>query len=83
MQSRLVNLETQLGIKFGLKNESTRLEDIESSQKDLKDYTNSKLLEQWGEFRRLVADVKAELEIEIVAKKQKEEVKSFWTWFKS
>ena len=82
MQGRLINLETELGIKFGLENKSARLKDIESSQEDLKNYVNSKLMNQWGEFRRLVSDLRIELEKEIVEKKPKEEVKSFWDFWK-
>ena len=82
MQGRLINLETELGIKFGLENKSTRLKDVESSQEDLKNYVNAKLMDQWGEFRRLVSDLRIELEKEIVEKKPKEEVKSFWDFWK-
>ena len=82
MQGRLINLETELGIKFGLENKSTRLKDVESSQEDLKNYVNAKLMDQWGEFRRLVSDLRIELEKEIAEKKPKEEVKSFWDFWK-
>lgn len=76
-QQRLINIENELQIKPGFKNESARLKDLEGAYKDLKDYTNAKLMDQWGEFRKLIAQTREDLEKEIRAQKP-EEVKPYW-----
>ena len=76
-QRRLVNVEQELGIKFGLKNESARLKDLEQAHKDLKDYTNAKLMDQWGEFRKLVDQLREDLEKQVKAQEPKKIKKIF------